>query len=381
MKIKVVASTKKGHIAKHDELIKFGGNSAGICYMQGSLSKLNKEPVEDTFKRANRTKNSKHHSVFEHSSITFDMENIPKLFAMLLNNEKVFKTSEKSARYTKMKLSDMEEYLYKKWYTLFLTLIQEKYGNIPYFSAGRIDKLAKENARYMTSVMTPTVMRHTLDYTQLNYLCGWMKEFEHSTNPIYKMLAPTANEFLNIMDSYGYLDEGLMNNGKNREFSLIGKRVREEQFGECYSVNYKLSLASYAQAQRHRTLHYEMRLPDDVEFYVPRILTDSPSLVEEWIKDMKSVASLMPQGRLVDVNERGDYENLILKAKERLCTAAQIEVMQSTKNTIDKIIANTTNPYVKEDLEKISKGARCVSGFECDKPCGFIEGINLTREI
>ena len=181
--------------------------------------------------------------------------------------------------------------------------------------------------------------------------------------------------------SSNLLIKDLMDDGKGREFSLIGKRVRQEQFGECYSVNYKGSFASLAQAQRHRTLHYEMMLDENPEYFIPLILMDNPNLVEEWLRDMKQVEHLFPQGQLVSINERGDYENLILKAKERLCTAAQLEVMRNTQNTIERIIKNTDNEFVKNDLEKINTGARCTSGFNCATPCAFKEGIDLSRLI
>ena len=115
---------------------------------------------------------------------------------MLLNNEKVYTTSEKSARYTKMELSGIEKELYDKWNDKLGKIIAEKYGHLSYFDERRIKKLAMENARYFTSVMTPTSMAYTVSIRQLNYLCGWMQQFEKSSNPIYKLLAPTANEFV-----------------------------------------------------------------------------------------------------------------------------------------------------------------------------------------
>ncbi|MBO5954395.1 MAG: hypothetical protein J6Q13_00320 [Clostridia bacterium] len=146
-------------------------------------------------------------------------------------------------------------------------------------------------------------------------------------------------------------------------------------------MNYKGSFAMLAQAQRHRTLHYEMMPLEHKEFYIPYILTEDTSLINEWLQDMQDVAEFTPQGELIHINERGDYENLILKAKERLCTSAQYEVMQNTKETIEKIIKNTDNEFVKKDLEKINCGARCTSGFKCSTPCAFKEGIDLTRII
>lgn len=382
MDIKVMASTKYDHQASGEDLQYIAGKAAGTCYMSSmEFETLTNEPVEKSIKRANSTRARGHHSVFAHGYITLQMERVPKLFAMLLNNEKVYTTSEKSARYTKMELEGVEKYLYEKWLNKFIELITIKYGDKSYFSEDRIRRLAMENARYFTSVMTPASMEYTVSYRQLNYLCGWMQQFENSNNQIYKMLAPTANEFIQKMEDFGYLDKDLMNDGKNREFSLIGKRVRQEQFGECYSVNYMGSFAMLAQAQRHRTLHYEMMLDKNPEYFIPLILMDNDFLVEEWLSDMEKVEHLVPQGQLVMINERGDYENLILKAKERLCTAAQIEVMRNTQFTIQRMIQNTDNEYVRRDLEKINTGARCTSGYKCATPCAFKEGIDLTRLI
>ena len=40
-----------------------------------------------------------------------------------------------------------------------------------------------------------------------------------------------------------------------------------------------------------------------------------------------------------------------------------------------------TPDEIKAMLEKYNKGARCTSGFKCNTPCKFADGINLDREI
>ena len=382
MKILVEASTKLNHMATKHDFDLLAGRMAGVCYMKEDLESLRNEPEENTLKRADRTKSMKHHSVFDHAYITLSLENVPKLFAMLLNNEKMYVTSEKSARYTKMQLSDIEEELYKKWYEKIKFLIIEHYGGTSkFFSPMKVETLAQENARYFTSVMTPTSMEYTVSYRQLNYLCSWMQDFKNQDNAIYKMLQPYAEEFVETIKSMGYLDEELMQDGKNRGFSLVAKRARQEQFGELYCINYEGTPALLAQFQRHRTLNYELTLLDENKFFVPELLKQYPGLVEEWIQDMKMVESLFPQGKMIGINESGKYENLILKAKERLCSNTQFEAMAKTREAIDRIITNTDNEYVRKDLEAISHGARCTFGFNCTKPCGFKEGIDLSRLI
>ena len=379
MNIEILASTKQGYQPDLREQEIFSGKMAGICYMKGDFKTINSEKVEDTDKRIARTLSGGHHSVYDHSKITFYFENTPKLFAMLLNNEKMYTTSEKSARYTEMKLEGLEEELFNKWKEKLIPIITEKYGHLKYFSAFRIDKLANENARYFTSVMTPTCFAHTISLRQLNYYVAWMQNFRNETNPLYQMLIPTADEFCEKIEAMGLLDPQLMRDGKDRGFSLIGKRCRYSQFGENYSVNYLGSFAMLAQAQRHRTLDYEISPTEETEFFVPKFLTED--LANEWLNDMHKVADIVPQGKLVTINERGTYENLILKAKERLCTCAQLEVMDITSKTINHIIDNTDNPCVKADLKEIAKGARCTFGYKCPTPCGFKEGIDLSRDI
>ena len=279
-----------------------------------------------------------------------------------------------------MIVSAEEQALYDKWHARLTQIIQDKYGNHPYFKPRIINNLAKENARYFTSVMTPTSLDYTVSYQQLNYMCHWMEHFSEQENPLYQMLKPTADEFLNIVDSLGYLDPQMVD-GKGRGFSLIAKRARQEQFGEVYSVNYLGSYAMLAQAHRTRPLSYEMMRTEDKHYFIPEFLKEYPELVEEWIQDMKTVADLVPQGELVQINERGNYENLIIKARERLCTAAQFETMHLTHQTMQKIAQNTDNEEVKKDLQQVMCGARCLTGYKCANPCGFKPGIDLSRTI
>ena len=59
----------------------------------------NSEPIEKTRKREGMIKASGHHSPFDHVNIMLELDQIPKIIAMYLNNEKMYTTSEKSARY------------------------------------------------------------------------------------------------------------------------------------------------------------------------------------------------------------------------------------------------------------------------------------------
>ena len=54
--------------------------------------------------------------------------------------------------------------------------------------------------------------------------------------------------------------------------AFFKKRERDEEFGWNYCTNYMASFAELAQAQRHRTLSYEIAVPDNPQFFVPFII-------------------------------------------------------------------------------------------------------------
>ena len=381
MNIKIIGSTDVGYILSKDEALKFAGKSAGICYLPHNTEKLFSEPEEKTIKRAENTLKSGHHSVYSHSVYNFVLEGIPKILAMILNNEKMYNTSEKSARYTKMESTGIEKELYEEWIEIYKEKIKEKYKD---FDEKKVLKLAQENARGIISVFTPaTTMEYTTDFRQINYIIHWAEDFiENAENTLFNQkLKEVLKDFINQMPDI--IIPELNSKTKNRTFSLFAKRDRKEEFGENYSTNYEVSFSELAQAQRHRTIYYEMQIKDKASYYVPKIIRNT-ELETKWIKDLSSLENNFPQAMLVKVNERGTVENFILKCQERICGAAQLEIMNQTKDTLDKYIEKTrnTNKEVYEYLLPYSKGARCTfPGFKCTAPCVF-GGINaLNRSI
>ena len=371
MEIKVIASTKVGYVMPKDEAVDFSGKSAGICYLPDTLETLFAEAPEKTQRRADGNIKSGHHSVFGHPTYNLSLEGIPKILAMILNNEKIYNTSEKSARYTHMEPSPQEKELYEKWIEIFKEQILIQY---PKFEDKRALKLAQENARYLISVFTPaTVMEYTVNFGQLNYIINWAKDYIKNAeeNTFSIKLKETFKEFLVAMPDLEI--EGLDSRNKNRNFSLFAKRKnRNEEFGENYSVTYLASFAQLAQAQRHRTLSYEMTLLDEPKYYVPPIIAGT-NLEKEWLKDISSLKEFFPQGMLVQVNERGTIENFVLKCMERLCGFSQLEIMQETKNIMNKYLEATKDkPELYQYLLPYSRGARCTfPGWKCDSPCVF----------
>ena len=382
MEVKILASTKLGYVLPKEEAIKFSGKAAGVCYMPDDIETLLNEPEEKTLKRANMTLNMGHHSVFDHTSYNLVLSNIPKILAMILNNEGMYTTSEKSARYTKMEPSKEEKNLYEKWIEKFKIVIAEKYPNI---KERQVIKLAQENARYLISVFTPaTTMAYTISFRQLNYIVQFFKNFVENAEDteFNKMLKPYLLEF-NKQISEIVVPE-LNANAKNREISLFANREYKEEFGECYSTNYYGTFAELAQAQRHRTLRYKMKVEENAKFYTPKIIGENKELSKEWQKDMNSLAHLFPQGMLIKINERGTVEDFILKCKERLCGCAQLEIMIQTKEILDKYLAETqeTNQYVYQYLKQYESGVRCkFKDFKCTSPCIWGSKYALSRLI
>ena len=313
---------------------------------------------------------------------------------MVINNEHQYTTSEKSARYTPVVrgknsiITESEEILYNKWLEIFKIKIADKYGDV--FNKSKIEKLAQENARYMVTVFMPTELIYTTSLRQINYIASWMKKYiaEHSeSNKSFDIkLMGAMEEFLSELDRLNILVPDLMRNEKNRSLSLFGKDLdkKKESFSDTYSTTYNVTFAELAQAQRHRTLDYQMEMTDKKQYFVPPIIEDDPILVNEWLNDIESLQDITPIGELVTVNETGKYDDFILKCQERLCSAAQLEIMRQTRETLLKYrdaLKEENNPLY-DDILNYTKGARCTfPGYECTMPCKFKEGITLTRKI
>ena len=376
-----------------DEALKLSGKIAGVCYDKEGFTHLENEPEEKTMRRINMTLNNGHHSVYDHILINFNLQNIPKILAMVLNNEHQYTTSEKSARYTPVErsegsiITEDEEKLYNKWINIFKLKIKEQYGYI--YNDSKIQKLAQENARYLVTVFMPTQMIYSTSLRQINYIASWMQDYikniDTSKNFEVK-LAGSMKEFINELDRLNVLVDGLMTNEKHRKLSLFGKDLdkRPEFFDYVYSTTYKGSMAELAQAHRHRTLDYQMEMLNKKEYFIPPIIEDDKVLVDEWLCDIENVGNVNPQGELVLIHECGKYDDFILKCKERLCTAAQLEIMRQTRNTLLKYkdaLEKSNNPLAL-DIEKYSHGARCTfPDFDCTNDCKFKEGKTLKRKI
>ena len=382
--LEITKEVQKGEEVNLDEQILIGGKLAGICYMADDYfsNKINNE--ESALKRASQTTKSGHHSVFDHGNITLQLEGLPKIIAMLLNSLGMYATSEKSARYTIMKPeTELEETLYNKWQEKFKDKIQEVYADIEDVQA---QKLAQENARYLISVFTPTVMAYTTSYRQWNYIMQWVGELIKAIKGVEgefnRKLEKSLEEFLGTLK--GIFGEVKIHDTKNRRIEFVPMQYGDKfdsivpHFGNTYETQYKLSFAGLAQGHRHRTLEYIMqfsgKLDDMTNFYVPMIIRGT-DLEKEWLDDINSVKYCIPQGTLVDVIERGTARNFFLKCTERLCGRAQLEIMRNTLSTLiafKEFKYNLSN-YNSNILDSIISNGyvpKCgFKGFSCTEGC------------
>lgn len=355
------------------QLLEDGSYSAAICYTQKDWGDILDESAGKTESRIQATLDNGHHSVYEHRPISLYFERVPKILAMVLNNEKQYTTSEKSARYTEMKgLPEEEEEKYSKWRGILEGVILKKYPQIP---VKQISKLAMENARYMISVFTPTKMRYTTNLRQMNYILGWMDDYIEMTpdeNSFDFRLKKSMRSFINEFDDLKVLK---MKSGKQRQLSLFTDNISETRyFGDVYSTSYETSLASLAQAQRHRSLNYQIKLPKQPEkFFGPPILREDENLMKEWLEDIESISDCWPQGTMVMVSEKGTLDNFLLKCWERLCGKAQLEIMNQTKKTLQEYINNIDDGNMRAVLKLYDKGPRCTFPQSpiCNAPCNF----------
>lgn len=376
------------------EVLNLSGKIAGVCYDKEGFNHLINEPQEKTDRRIFMTLNNGHHSVYDHTYINFNIQNIPKILAMVLNNEKQYTTSEKSARYTKITpgedsvITKEEVDLYNKWLELFESKIAKEYGNV--LSSLKIKKLAQENARYLVTVFMPTQMIYTTSLRQINYMASWIASYiednKNNLNDFESKLSKAMGEFLKELERLNVLVPELMSNEKHRKLSLFGSNLEQisELFSNVYETTYMGSFASLAQAQRHRTLDYQMEMLDKKEYYVPPILENDSYLKDEWLEDINKVGLVIPQGELILISEMGKYEDFILKCKERLCSAAQVEIMHQTRDTLAryKKYLEDHNNALASDIIKYSHGPRCTfPDYECPSDCKLGPVKKLDRRV
>lgn len=397
---KIIAITNEvGQQEKDTNLYVFGGKMAGICYMQENYFDSKIHDAEGALNRANLVNGSGHHSVFDHTNITFQLSGIPKILAMVLNSTEQYTTSEKSARYTQMKPeTQLEVEIYNKWVKKFEDRITELYSD-------RIDdktrhKLAMENARYLTSVFTPTHMAWTTSYRQVEYIIEWLERLADGCTgkqgDFNKKLAGGATE---LREALADCVQGLavIKDNKDRDIEFMPFQVFDtyedvqESILDVYQITYKVSFSSLAQLQRHRTIHCEMYFKGETAqeygVFIPPIIRDT-EMAEEWVADFNQVAYCFPQGTLVRVVEQGRAIKFFDKCKERLCGRAQLETSLNCKEQLQKFIDNRDklSQRTRQQLDKIVKDQEILTkgkmeGMKCSEGCTWGCAEAFTRLV
>lgn len=345
-----------------EQIALFSGRNAGICYMADSFFSESVSSPEKALKRFSNTIKSTHHSIGQHCHITVLFEEVPKIFAMIMNSFQVYNTSEKSARYTEMSnLSDEESELYHKWIDILEKVLIEK-------GAGdNAHKLAMENARYFISVFSPaTTFSYTTSMVQWNYIYIWFKNLiEELDEPSINItmdrfrsnLKPWLEEFIEWFEGSLIYNE-LITDPKSRRIEFIPQLYKDWEspkftntnIGDIYEISYYVSFSCLAQLQRHRSLQYvinNMKI-DNYLFFCPDFIDGD--LAEQWMTDIISISGEFPQGMCVQVTEFGTIEKYMLKCDERLCGRAQYETMCNVTDVMKQFYLNRNNmsQYCKE---------------------------------
>lgn len=369
-----------------EDLKRFAGAEAGICYMSKPYFDSYVSDEVKALKRFYTVAATGHHSIAGHSQVAVLFEGIPKILAMYLNNLVDYETSEKSGRYTEMTgNTELEVVLYEKWCGLFSKCIYNTYGSK--IDDRTVDKLAKENARYLLSIFTPTTMGYTTSVRQWNYIIDWCDRFVKSETPnnyFYRELKKYFKELASEIEKVLYIQE--LRDFKDRVgLDLIDfeeTNTTEFQFGKVYNIGYWGSFAELAQAHRHRTLFYNMQF-DGVSkrYYVPPIILGT-DLEDIWLEDIESLSEYVPTGTLVYIEECGKTENFFLKALERNCGRAQLEIMNQNIETGKLFYENKDKLPKKIKIEKFyNNGIPKMKGqvLKCKEPC--IWGCKGNRKI
>lgn len=386
MEINLIGSTNG--IKDLQSAKRFVQNHARVCYSEKCWDNLIEENFQEELVKSLIIQG--HHSPFDHFHLSFEIQKIPKVLAMVLNNQGIYATSEKSARYTIM--SDIplhQKRLYDKWRNWYSSEIKSKFpeGEYPqlYKMGGdkktALEKISRENARYMTSVFTPSNMTHTVSLRQLNILYHFFNEFDNNSERFQARLSESMKEFVNSNEIKRWIiDEAQIKMKGKIPLRFIRSGEVEEHFGEdIYSTNYDASFASFAQLQRHRLFVYTIssgfELGAPRGFYVPR-LVENEGKKGEWISDLESIAGYdFPQAQILRIGERGMRENLVAKIIERECGLAQLE----TTIIEDKFIRNYSE-YIPEMIE-FAKPSCEIKGDCKNGGCIFGKENYLTRLI
>lgn len=361
MKIKII--NNQVPLTK-ENILKIAGSYANICYSHKNYDDFCNS--ERNTKIAEHCIKSGHHSIFDHINITFSLENIPKLIVLMLNNIGIYNTSEKSGRYTQF---NVDKYpIYKKWIGLFEKVILNTNSVKQHIKDDLklVNKLAMENARYFLPIDFETNLIYTISIRNLSYLYDaliklieirkdgeWyeyidlIKNFKDElTNACpfieeLKIFPKDGNDnFLNKIDFY-----------KETNLEDSSTIISGSEDYDIYKITYTCSYACLGQLQRHRTTKLNTNVSYFTGYYIPPILyeKENSKYLEEYKYDYSDYWYKGGEYNLladcVEVTETGTIGDFKLKALERLCSRAQLEICNITKKYIKELGITSFNKY------------------------------------
>lgn len=369
-----------------DNIFRISGKAAAVYYKPEGFDENNLESLK---KRAIEEAARENYSIFEHDCITFKL-NTSKIMGMVLKSMNFYNSTEKSTRYTMLELeTDIEKEIYAKWKNIFEKLVRSYYGD--FYTEDDIQKHAMENARYFTSIFTPTTMIYTVPFSRAVLLSQWLKslselmgnvnvnvgnnEVNLDYNWVYGRFATECGELADVIGeaigvyNFGDIITNTINDGveffrvanyilktkdivakdedlqKKEIGDLYKDSIKEDFYSDCYISNYKASFVAVSQMETHRALHYSIDIPVHcVQPYIPKIIRGSAYEVQ-WREDFQKLLDMqiLPQATLLEVSECGRFEDFYMKCKQRLCSKSQLEITEITRDQVVKFAKYSSN--------------------------------------
>lgn len=376
-----------------------GAKIMATCVSNNPVEAITTEPIYKTLARRDDTLVKRHHSGYDFETVTLAMEDVSKIFCMYLNNLHAYCTEETSGRHKDLILPDKEkavfDYFYDKIYNTLLE--QNPDAENDKKALRKIKQVARENARYTTGLDAKTNICYGISLRQLNYIYAWAEKFlDKQEYNIYEELAiDDMREFIEQVDGLEIGGQKLINNTLKkdpygREFNLFGDFERKpEYYGAAYEVYYNASSTAFAQLQRHRPIYYTINNPDkdeDICYYIPDNIRNIEGLADEWYDKIDSLNNV-PQARLLDIREVGNYESIVARLKERACCLAQEETRKISSEVAHRVFVGMEQydyALARDLCDRYLNKNRCFfDDYErcaCDTPCKKSDVITFDLE-
>lgn len=402
---------------KQKEALRTTGMKAAVCFKPGNIKPWEIGDLESDdvlVKRGVSTIVSDHVTPSQQVPVSIEAYDIPKVVCMYLENIGMQAADERSLRYTEFidvnGVSDVEIRLYNKWLKKIQDVLWKDYANF-FLRANQNDekkaknaikKIAQENARFFLSIKVTTALTYTSNLAELNKVALQIEKLLKSEekNEFEQMAAPFLDEFYNKLKELKILltnndiwniapevarsfklskDDNLVyHDPKSIDLNLLTEHNKfitgsEDEFGISFNATRPISLAGYAQFERHRTIRTSISIPSDYNFFVPKFIEAYDSLAIEWIRDSLLVQKVFPQGQLIDMSLQGSiYDLVTYVGGERACTRAQEEITSFYLSLLEDYYngLKDTKPELASVLKPYVNKYRCQSGcYKCLAPC------------